>query len=139
MPVTTVEKYNTIEQFRVKTNLISNTVGNPSDLSTFTNSNNIISAIQEVVGTNKATIAVKRIIEGAFGWSMTPSSTTDTPANIVYTRGTEEVKCELTWVNGNITKNIYKYKNSYGSYDTISTETITYDAQTGNVASIVWS
>lgn len=139
MAVIKVEKYNTIEEFRVKTNLISDVVGDQSTLTSFSNSTNLIAALQELSGSSKGAIAVKQVIEGAYGWTMTPFNDSDIPPSITYVKGTDEVRCDLTWVNDNPTVAIYKYKIGVGVYSTIITETIAYSEGTGNVTSITWT
>ena len=79
------------------------------------------------------------------GWDMTPSGgTADEPATITWDKGTERVKEDITWgssggADGNPTQIILSYSsNSGGAYDTMGTQTISYDVN-GNVTSITWS
>jgi hypothetical protein len=140
MSVVKIEKYNTIEEFRVKTNLLSDIIGDQSILSTFSNNTDLISALRELTGTSKGDVAVKQIIEGAYGWTMTPVDISDVPSSITYTKNTDEVKCELTWnEDNNPTTAVYKFKSGSSAYSTIITQSIAYDSETGNVASITWS
>lgn len=141
MAVISVEKFNTIEQFRIKTNLLSSVVGDSVELSTFTNSSNIIDAIRELVGLSKSDVAIRQVIEGAFGWNMAPSDNTDTPSYILYTKGDSVVKTLITWVNNNPSIVVYQYRISTNPdvFTTKLTETITYDSTTENVSMIGWS
>lgn len=85
------------------------------------------------------------ILGEAFGWPMTPSGgSADQPAVITYALGTERLRATLTYgttggADGNVTQAVYAYSsNSGASYDTIKTETISYDAS-GNVTGTSWS
>lgn len=139
MAIISVETHNTLDQFRIKCNQISTLIGDSTDLASFSTNSNIISAIREILGTDKSAVAINQIIEGAAGWNMTPFTVSDTPASILYTKGGIEVKTVLTWdINGNVTTILYQYKES-GNFITKLTETIAYDGTTGNVSSITWS
>ena len=138
MAVISVEKYNTIEEFRQKTNNISDVIGDGANLSVFSTSTDVISAIRELLGTDKSMVAVKQVIEGAAGWNMVPSDTTDIPQYITYTKGASTIRCSFTWVDANPTVIAYQFYNG-STYITKLTETITYDQVTGNVVLIGWS
>ena len=70
--------------------------------------------------------------------------TAEQPATITYSKSTERVRLTITWGSsggaaGNPQTVVYAYSsNSGSSYDTIGTETITYDAN-GNVTATTWS
>lgn len=86
------------------------------------------------------------IMGGGFvGFNLAVSGgTAEEPALLTYSSGTERVKIALTWgtvggEDGNVTVAVYSYSsNSGGSYDTIGTKTITYDADS-NVTATTWS
>jgi hypothetical protein len=82
---------------------------------------------------------------GFYGWNLAASGgTASQPATLTYSSGTERVKADLTWgttggENGNVTVAVYRYSsNSGGSYDTIGTKTISYDAD-ANITATTWS
>ena len=79
------------------------------------------------------------------GWNFSKSGGTDEqPAELLYSKGTERLKCSLTWgtvggADGNVTQTIYSYSNNSGStYSTLKTVNLTYDS-IGNVVSSTWS
>lgn len=79
------------------------------------------------------------------GWNMSASGdTTDQPDVLLFTKGVERIRATLTWgtvggADGNVQVAVYAYSgNSGSSYDTIGTETITYDAS-ANVTATTWS
>jgi len=86
------------------------------------------------------------VVMGAMpGWTMTPSGgTASQPTTITWSKGTERIKAVLTWgttggADGNVTVAVYSYSSdSGGTYDTIGTETMTYDVD-GNITKIEWS
>ena len=79
------------------------------------------------------------------GWNMSKSGgTAEQPADIIYAKGTERLKCSLTWgtvggADGNVTQTIYSYSSNSGStYATLKTVTLAYDSN-GNLTSSTWS
>jgi hypothetical protein len=61
------------------------------------------------------------------------------PATLTYSKSTERVRASLTWASGKVTVAVYAYSSTSGSsYDTIGTNTITYDGS-GNVTATTWS
>lgn len=86
------------------------------------------------------------VVMGAMpSWNMTPSGgTAAQPATITWDKSTERIKATLTWgttggADGNVTIAVYSYSSDSGStYDTIGTETLTYDSD-GNITKIEWS
>lgn len=86
------------------------------------------------------------VVTGAMaGWDLTPSGgTAEQPTTLKYNRGTSEyLKVALTWgtsggADGNVTQAVLSYSTDDVTYDTIGTETITYDAN-GNVTAVAWS
>jgi hypothetical protein len=79
------------------------------------------------------------------GWAMTPSGgTAEQPAVITYAKSTERVKIDLTWgssggADGNVTQAVFSYSSNSGTdYDTMGTETISYDTA-GNPTGTSWS
>lgn len=75
------------------------------------------------------------------GWNLSYSGgTADQPDYHIYSKGTERVRLHYTWnTDGYITEIVYEYSSDSGStYDTIGTETITYDADY-NVTATTWS
>ena len=87
------------------------------------------------------------------GWSCTaqngdgstPPVPADTPAQLLLAKGTERIKCALTWTDGAVTRIVVSYSsNSGGAYDVIKGGSangyydITYDAS-GNFLSAAWS
>lgn len=77
---------------------------------------------------------------GFYGWNMAASGgTAAEPALLTYSKGTERVKAALTWSGGKVTVAVYSYSSTSGSsYDTIGTNTITYDGS-DNVTATTWS
>jgi hypothetical protein len=74
----------------------------------------------------------------------TSGGTASQPGTIYFKKSTEWLKIVLTWgtvggENGNVTVAVYSYSsNSGGAYDTIGTETNTYDTD-GNCTATTWS
>lgn len=140
---------NTIDEFRINTNNLSTLVGDGEGLSGY---NSIISAITSLdnefntnVGSTDAILAVKSVLSGAYDWDMSLLGSDSTePTSIVYALGTgsKSVKINLTWINGNVTSAEYQYSSNYngstGTFNTVLTETITYNAN-GDVITIIWS
>lgn len=82
---------------------------------------------------------------GFYGWNMAAAGgTAAQPATITFSKGTERVRAELTWGTtggeaGSVTVAVYAYSSNSGTdYDTIGTNTITYDAS-GYVTATTWS
>jgi hypothetical protein len=82
---------------------------------------------------------------GAAGWNQTASGgTAEQPAQLLWAKGTEQIKAALTWgttggAAGNVSVAVYSYSaNSGGTWDTMGTETMTYDTA-GNCTAIAWS
>lgn len=93
--------------------------------------------------TRKNLLAVRdAVVAGAFeGWDMSTSGgTAAEPDKILHTKGTEIVRLDLTWnASGNPSQIVYEYSSDSGSsYDTIGTESISYDAN-DNVTGTTWS
>lgn len=86
------------------------------------------------------------IVLGALvGWNFSKSGGTDEqPAILLYKKSTDWLKTTLTWGTtggeaGNVTVAVFAYSNNNGSsYDTIGTQTITWDVN-GFVTAITWS
>lgn len=81
------------------------------------------------------------VVMGAMaGWNYTPSGgTAEEPATLTYSKGVERLRATLTWSGGNVTQALWSHSSDSGStFDTIGTETITYDAG-GNVIAVSWS
>ncbi len=86
------------------------------------------------------------VVMGAMpGWNVSKSGgTTSQPAIIYWKNGSEWIKAALTWgssggADGNVTQAVYSYSSNSGStYDTIGTETITYETD-GSFKSSSWS
>ena len=79
------------------------------------------------------------------GWNYSWSGgTADKPTVMLWSRGTERLRSTNTWgttggAADNITQAVFAYSsNSGGAYDTIGTQSISYDAS-GNVTSTTWS
>lgn len=82
---------------------------------------------------------------GFYGFNLAVSGgSAEQPALLTYSKGTERVKAALTWGTsggeaGNVTQAVYSYSSdSGGSYATIGTKTVTYDAN-ANVTATTWS
>jgi hypothetical protein len=77
---------------------------------------------------------------GFYGWNMAASGgTAAEPATLTYSKSTERVRASLTWSSGKVTVAVYAYSSTSGSsYDTIGTNTITYDGS-DNVTATTWS
>lgn len=93
------------------------------------------------------------VVSGAMpGWDMTPRNSADTgpptnpeqPPLIKYVNGAQALHKTITWgtsggADGNPTQIAYKYSTDSGAtFTTISTQSITYDAN-GNVTGTSWS
>jgi hypothetical protein len=81
------------------------------------------------------------------GWNYSKTDGTgsaEQPQYVYYKNGTEWLRGTLTWgttggESGNVTVAVWAYSsNSGGAWDTIGTETITYDSS-GNVTATTWS
>lgn len=78
-----------------------------------------------------------------FNYSVS-GGTAEQPAIIYFKKSTDWIRVTLTWgttggADGNVTVAVLAYSaNSGGAYDTIATQTITYDAN-GNVTATTWS
>jgi len=81
------------------------------------------------------------VVMGAMsGWNYAPSGgTAEEPATLTYSKGTERLRATLTWSGGNVTQAVWAYSSNSGStFDTIGTESITYDSGS-NVTAVSWS
>jgi len=81
------------------------------------------------------------VVMGAMsGWAYAPSGgTAEEPATLTYSKGTERLRATLTWSGGNVTQAVWAYSDNSGStFDTIGTESITYDSGS-NVTAVSWS
>lgn len=77
-------------------------------------------------------------------WAMTVTPGTGTylqPQYIIYSNGVYRLRLTFTRNgSGQVTLILYQWSNdSGGSYATVKTQTLTYDAGTGAVASFTWS
>lgn len=109
-------------------------------------------AVCQAVRDNDQVIRDAVVSGNLSGWNMTPRNAADTgappdptqPPMIKFEKSTEEIQMVITWgttggADGNPTQIIYKYSSNSGStFDTIGTQTITYDAN-GNVTGTTWS
>lgn len=74
----------------------------------------------------------------------TSGGTAEQPAIIYFKKSTDWIRITLTWgttggADGNVTVAVLAYSsNSGGAYDTMGTQTITYDSN-GNVTATTWS
>lgn len=102
--------------------------------------------VLQSVRDNQRVLRDSTILSGGFvGWPMTPSGgSASQPALLTYANSTERVKAALTWgtvggAAGNVTQTTYSYSSdSGGTWATIGTKTITYDAW-ANVTATAWS
>ncbi|MEM1189950.1 MAG: hypothetical protein AAGI72_15565 [Pseudomonadota bacterium] len=69
------------------------------------------------------------------GWTYAPvGGTAAQPAQFLYSKGLERIRGTVTWgtsggADGNVTQIVWAYSADSGSsYDTITTESVTYDA-----------
>lgn len=79
------------------------------------------------------------------GWGMSVSGgTAEQPATILYSKGTQRVRLQVTWGSsggtlGNPTQIVYSYSSNSGSlYDGMGTLTLSYAAD-GSITSTSWS
>lgn len=94
---------------------------------------------------NLAAIRDIAALGAAIGWNYTWfGGTAENPENTRLDRGTERLRATITWgtsggADGNATQIVFAYsQNSGGTYETIGTQAIAYDAS-GNVTSTTWS
>lgn len=86
------------------------------------------------------------VVMGAMiDWDFSKSGgTAEEPAIILYTKGVERLRVSLTWgtsggEDGNVKVALWEYSSNSGTnYDTVGTQTMTYDAS-GNPSTAVWS
>lgn len=76
------------------------------------------------------------------GWEYSKddgTGTADEPQYLYYKKSARWIQGEMTWANGTITQIVWRYSvNSGGAYDTIGTESVTYDTD-GNVETVTWA
>lgn len=83
------------------------------------------------------------IVAGALkGWNMSKTGAAE-PTEILYAKGTEEVRLTITWgttggADGNPTVIVYAYSPAASAFDTIGTLTLAYDSS-GNLTTETWS
>ncbi len=70
------------------------------------------------------------------GWTLSVSGgTAEEPAIRLWSNGTERLRASITYTGGYVTQIVWAYSsNSGGSYDTIATETTTYDGNGNQTA-----
>lgn len=103
-----------------------------------------ITAYSASVRTNLAAVRDIALTGAAPGWDYSWSGgTADQPTHMIWAKGTERVRVTCTWgTTGGETWNlilaVFEYSSDGIDFDTIGTETLTYDADS-NLTSTIWS